>query len=401
MLLAIEKRSSLQFVLLCSSHFLFACSFNMPIPELPAYLESMGGKEYLGLIIALTTLMAGLSRPVSGKLADRVGRIPVMIYGSMVCVVCSLLYPVLTTVGGFLFLRFLHGFSTGFKPTGASAYVADIVPENRRGQAMGVMGLCSTMGLSLGPAIGSYATTLYGLHGMFLIASLFAMVSVAILAGMKETLPQKQPFRWSALPVSRKEIFEPRAAAPAIVTFLLYVSYGAIMTLVPDLSSEVGLRNKGLFFTFFTISSVGIRMIAGKAPDQYGRIPVLKMASWIMVLSMVLIACTGSGWWLLGAALVYGLAMGLTSPATLAWTVDLAHPERRARALATMYVAMEAGIGLGALISGWWYRYAPHGIFTAFAGMAFFSLCAFLYLQFLYPVRQLRRCAVRSDVDAR
>src|SRR5690348_2246227 len=58
MLLAIEKRSSLQFVLLCSSHFLFACSFNMPIPELPAYLESMGGKEYLGLIIALTTLMA-------------------------------------------------------------------------------------------------------------------------------------------------------------------------------------------------------------------------------------------------------------------------------------------------------------------------------------------------------
>ena len=139
------------FLLLCLSHALFASSFNMMIPELPAYLSSLGGAEHKGLIIALFTLTAGLSRPFSGKLADSIGRIPVMYIGVIACVVCGLLYPVLNFVSGFLILRFFHGFSTGFKPTGSSAYVADIVPVHRRGEAMGILGICFSIGVSASP----------------------------------------------------------------------------------------------------------------------------------------------------------------------------------------------------------------------------------------------------------
>ncbi|HMQ62313.1 MAG TPA: hypothetical protein PKE06_16675, partial [Flavilitoribacter sp.] len=62
------------FLLICVSHFLFGASFNMLIPELPAYLTSLGGAEYKGLIIALFTVTAGISRPFSGRLTDTVGR---------------------------------------------------------------------------------------------------------------------------------------------------------------------------------------------------------------------------------------------------------------------------------------------------------------------------------------
>jgi len=110
-----------QFALLCLSHVLFAGSFTMIIPELPDYLTQLGGAEYKGLIISLFTLTAGISRPFSGKLTDTVGRVPVMIVGALVCVVCSLFYPLLTSVAGFLLLRLLHGFSTGFKPTASTA----------------------------------------------------------------------------------------------------------------------------------------------------------------------------------------------------------------------------------------------------------------------------------------
>jgi hypothetical protein len=50
---AAVRMFSLKFVLLCSSSFLFSSSFNMLIPELPAYLGSMGGGSYKGLIIGL------------------------------------------------------------------------------------------------------------------------------------------------------------------------------------------------------------------------------------------------------------------------------------------------------------------------------------------------------------
>lgn len=65
---------NLQFILLCMSSLLFSASFNMLIPELPAYISSLGGAEYKGLIIALFTLTAGISRPFSGKLTDKIGR---------------------------------------------------------------------------------------------------------------------------------------------------------------------------------------------------------------------------------------------------------------------------------------------------------------------------------------
>jgi MFS family permease len=57
----------------------------------------------------------------------------VMVFGVAVCFFISLLYPFMTNVGGFLVLRFLHGISTGFTPTGTSAYVADIIPFSKRG----------------------------------------------------------------------------------------------------------------------------------------------------------------------------------------------------------------------------------------------------------------------------
>ena len=118
----------------------------MLIPELPSYLSNLGGAEYKGLIIALFTLTAGLSRPFSGKLTDTIGRKPVLIIGGIVCVISGLFYPILTSVSGFLFLRLVHGFSTGFSPTAIAAYVSDIIPKNKLGEAMGIQGLCFSTG---------------------------------------------------------------------------------------------------------------------------------------------------------------------------------------------------------------------------------------------------------------
>ena len=95
----------LQFWLLCLSTFLFFTSFNMIIPELPAYLTSIGGEDYKGLIISLFTLTAGISRPFSGKLADTIGRIPVMVFGFRgVCCLCYPL-PFFRYCLGFLFAK--------------------------------------------------------------------------------------------------------------------------------------------------------------------------------------------------------------------------------------------------------------------------------------------------------
>jgi MFS family permease len=221
-----DRLFSTPFLLLCLSHALFAASFNMMIPELPSYLSSLGGAEYKGLIIALFTLTAGISRPFSGKLTDKVGRLFVMYVGTAACVLCGLLYPVLTTVGGFLLLRFLHGFSTGFKPTGTSAYVADTVPPGRLGEAMGVLGICLSIGASASPLLGSWLTQVYGIQVMFYASVVPAVLSMLILYRLPETLHQREPFRFSLLRIKKTDILDPGAFPAGIVMICAYASYG-------------------------------------------------------------------------------------------------------------------------------------------------------------------------------
>lgn len=384
------KIYTVQFWLLCTSNLLFSASFNMMIPELPAYLTSLGGADYKGYIIGLFTLMAGLSRPFSGKLTDTVGRVPVMVFGSLVCVVCSLLYPLVSSVAAFLLLRFFHGFSTGFKPTGTSAYVADIVPFNRRAEAMGMVGLFSTVGLSLGPSIGGSIANAWGIMTMFRISAVFALLSVVILIGMKETLHNRQRFSPRLLKISKTEILEPLVIAPMVITFLTYFSYGALLTIIPDFSAYLGLANKGLFFTFFTASSIGIRLLTSKMSDRYGRVPMLKVASALMAVSMLMIGLATSPTLLLAGALVYGMSLGINSPAVTAWTIDLGLPEHRGRALGSMYIALEAGIGLGAFFSAEWYGNNPEHIGRVFYIMASITLLATVYLFFVYRSKYVR-----------
>ncbi|QNH61512.1 MFS transporter [Hymenobacter sediminicola] len=346
------------FWLMCLSSFFFFMSFNMLLPELPAYLTRLGGGEYKGFIIALFTLTAGISRPFSGKLADTVGRIPVMVFGSLVCFICGFFYPWTTTVAGFLGLRLLHGFSTGFKPTGTAAFIADIIPLERRGEAMGLLGVAGSLGMAAGPAVGPLITAAFSLNTLFYCSSGLALLSLAVQGTMTETLPQaqRQKFSWSLLRLNWGEILEPQVLAPAVVTLLCLFPFGAILTVVPDQSEALGLadHSKGLFYTCYTLASLVVRLLAGRASDTYGRVPVLRLSTALMVVSLgILMLADQSVPLFLGSAVLFGLATGLNSPTLYAWTIDLSHPERRGRAVATMYIALEVGIGLGALLGGW------------------------------------------------
>lgn len=373
---------NLRFGLVCLGSLLFSTSFNMLIPELPGYLSRLGGAEYKGLIISLFTLTAGISRPFSGRLTDTIGRIPVMVIGAIVCFICGFLYPVLGTVSGFLFLRLAHGFSTGFTPTAIAAYVADIIPKARWGEAMGLQGLFFSTGFAIGPAVGSLITLSYSFDVLFYTSSVFAFMAMVIVWQMKETLTEKRHFKVALLKISRRDVIAPEVVPAGIVTFLSYVAFGVILTLVPDWGGYLGIANKGLFFIVFTIASLTIRFIAGKASDRYGRERVIHIGLVLLVIGLIMIGYAETFTDLMLAAAVYGLGMGVLSPALNAWTVDMSRPGHRGKAMATMYIALEAGIGLGALLSGWYYQdeitRIPE-IMYASALIGFMVLCYMLF----------------------
>lgn len=373
---------SKQFWLLCLSSLLFFASFNMIIPELPDYLTQLGGAEYKGLIISLFTVTALLSRPFSGRLADTIGRVPVMMFGSIVCCICSLIYPLMATVSGFLLLRLVHGFSTGFTPTGQTTYIADIIPAHRRGEAMGLLGTAGSVGTAGGPAIGGTIANHVGLDAMFYLSSLFAIGSILILIGIRETLKEKHRFGFSAMKVKTANLFEPRVIAPCVVMVLSAYAYGAMFTMIPDLGAYMGVENKGLLFMYLTIASLTVRLMGGKASDRWGRKPILRVSTLMMAISMLMLAFADNKLMLIGGVVLYGFAQGTTSPALLAWATDLSHEEFKGRGVSSLYIFMELGIGLGAFGSGLIYANQTSNFFITFAACSVLAALAFIFLVF-------------------
>jgi MFS family permease len=374
------KLYNTQFWLICLSSLLFFGSFNMIVPKLPAFLTGLGGADLKGLIISAFTLTAMASRPFSGKLADTIGRIPVIMIGSIVCLVCSLIYPVLTTVSGFIFLRIFHGFSTGFTPTGQAAYISDIIPAERRGEAMGLLGTAGALGMAGGPAIGGLVANAFGFSAMFYCSSVFALMSLVILMGIKESKAETHRFRAGHLKVKRNDWFEPLVLVPCAVMLLCSFSYGAMFTLLPDIGYFVGVKNEGVLFMLLTVASLVIRLLGGKASDHWGRRPVLRISTVVIVTAMIIVALADSRMTLFVGVFLYGLAQGATSPTLLAWATDLSHEQFRGRGIATLYIFMEMGIGLGAFVSGLLYGNDSANFFLTFMVCSVLAGIAFLVL---------------------
>ncbi|MEY3236118.1 MAG: hypothetical protein RI883_219 [Bacteroidota bacterium] len=360
--------------------FLFMTSFNLILPELNHFITDLGGANHKGLIITLFTISAAVSRPFSGKLSDTIGRKKVMIFGLIVCFIVSLLYPLSVSVWFFLGLRFLHGFSAGFLPTGATAMVTDLLPAESRGQGMGIWGTFISLGIGVGQSLGSFIYNEWGMNNLFLFSSFIAVVSGILILFVKETLIKTEKFKPQLLQISLTDVFEPSVLPAAMVMFLSATCSGIIFVLTPDMSTFLGIENKGWFFGIYVISTILVRLLTSSVSDKIGRRKTLIIGILFLIVSMIMIGYAKDWKAYTTASIVFGIATGISSPTLFAWTADLSHPERRGVGSGTMFIALELGIMAGSFSTVLTYNNTLESITNGFLLGAFMALLAVLYL---------------------
>ena len=375
-----KNKYSKNFWLMCLAMFFFMTSFNLILPELNNYISILDGADKKGLIITLFTISAAISRPFSGKLSDTIGRKKVIYLGIICSFFVMLIYPFSFSVLFFLILRFLHGFSAGFAPTGATALLTDLIPEKSRGHAMGIWGTFISLGIGVGQTLGSWIYLSFGFTILFLIGALFSLIAFILVFWIKETLVNQQKFNFKLLRISWKDVFEPNVLPAAFVMLLSAMCSGMIFVLTPDLSTYLGISNKGFFFGIYVIATILIRLLTSSLSDRIGREKTLLIGCFILVISMLLVGTSNSIVSYIFAAIIFGIATGITSPTMFAWTADLSHEDRRGVGAGTMFIALEFGIMFGALLTLVSYDSTKSTIFITFIIGAIMATIACIYL---------------------
>lgn len=355
-------------------------SFNLIIPELNEFISRLGGENQKGFIIFLFSAAAAISRPFSGKLSDTIGRKKVMYLGILAGVIAGLSYSISTTVIGFLLLRFAHGFSAGFLPTGATALITDIISEKQRGVAMGIWGTFISVGFGFGNFFAHDIKIHLGYTGLFTIATVFCVFAGILITFIEETLPNPQRFTPSLLKVKFNDIFEPSVRPAAFVMLCATISTGLIFVTTSDISGYLGIENKGHFFLYYMISTIGIRLFGSRLSDIIGRRKTLIIGLSFLVISTSLIATSTEWIQYTISAIIFGISTGITSPTVFAWMADLSPVDRRGVGSGTLFIALEFGIMIGSGITLWLYNNTLGSIALLYFMAAILAFVAIAYL---------------------
>lgn len=375
------KRYSKDFWLLSASMFFFMLSFNLILPEMNGFISGLGGSEVKGSIIFLFSVAAGVSRPFAGRLADLIGRKRSVFIGLGIAIAASISYAWVGALSIFFVLRFAHGLSAGFAPTGATALLTDILPPGRKGAAMGLWGTFISLGIGVGQALGSYIFERSNFDTLFMTSAAFGILALLLLSPIKETLPEQQAFQWRQLLIKWEDVVEPSVKPAALIMLLTAISSGLIFVLTPDYSTYLGIANKGYFFGIYVLSTIGIRLVFSSLSDRIGRRETMVIGCSLLVLSMVLLGYANDVWSYSFAAVIFGLATGISSPTLFAWTADLSLAHRRGTGSGTLFIALEIGILIGSGLTFLFYKNtiesARHCLFIA-AGFGVIALLILL-----------------------
>jgi MFS family permease len=328
----------------------------MVIPDLPVLLKRINGIEYNWLIIPTFAFIALVSRPLSGKLSDKVGRVFVMRLGAVVTALACSFYLFIPLVYLFFINRAFHGICAGFTPTGFTAYADDIVPLNKRGEAMGIVGIFNNMGNAFGWVIGSKCTNVFGLDAMFMIASGLGVISFLMFSTLKESIPEKSRFSMALLRVRKHELVERRVLLPGIILFLVVFSSGAILALIADFTIHIGIKNKGMYMAIYILASLVVRFMAGRWSDRHGRKRITLLGCLILCGSMLALAFTHEIYMYTLSSVLFGIGFGLISPSLFAWAADISVPGYKGKAVGTLFIFMETGIIIGSSVTGLLYN---------------------------------------------
>src|SRR6185437_5517714 len=154
--------------------------FGVIIPLLPFWAQHLGANPLqVGLILTVYSLAQFIFLPVLGRLSDRFGRRPIILWSLLIEVV-SLALTALS--GSFLLLllaRFIGGMGAA-NIGAAQAVVSDTTPPAERAKGMGFIGAAIGLGFVLGPALGGALVTL-GLTAPFWFAAGVALINAALV----------------------------------------------------------------------------------------------------------------------------------------------------------------------------------------------------------------------------
>ena len=196
------RRAALAFIFI--TIVLDMLAVGMIVPVLPKLVESfLGGNtakaaRMYGVFGTVWALMQFVFAPVLGTMSDRFGRRPIVLLSNFGLGLDYILMALAPTLSWLFVGRVISGITAASVPA-ASAYIADVTPEEKRAKAFGMLGAAFGLGFIVGPAVGGLLGHISPRLPFWVAAALSLINAMYGLFVLPESLGREKraPFSWA------------------------------------------------------------------------------------------------------------------------------------------------------------------------------------------------------------
>jgi DHA1 family tetracycline resistance protein-like MFS transporter len=350
--------------------------FGIVLPVLPYYAKQYGASGLvLGVLFTSHAAMQALFAPLWGRLADRIGRRPVMlctIAGTSGALVVLGLSESLAQlfVGRILTGLFAANISV------ATAYISDVTEEDERTRWMGMVGACFGVGFILGPAIGGLLSP-YGYGVPMLVAAGMAAVNFFYaVAVLKE--PETRHAKAAEGTVQLRALANRVVRNLCLTYFLFTFAVAQLETIFAYyMKDNFGVEARG-FAGILVLMAVVMASIQGGAirrlVARYGEKTLLLFGVSLMILAFFAIPWPGSVGILLVPLIVSAVGRAVSQPSMLGMVSFEATPANRGAVMGSFQASASAARVLGPLAAGALYDRHHAAPFLLAGGLLVFAL---------------------------
>jgi MFS family permease len=357
--------------------FLQDAASDLIYPVLPLFItQTLGAAPAaLGAIEGVAEGTAAIGKAVSGRLADRFRRKPLIAIGYGIS---ALGKPLIALAGAWpvvLGARFVDRVGKGVRTSPRDALIAADTPPEDRGRAFGFHRAADSAGAVAGPllGLGLYELLDHRLRPLFILAAIPAVASVACIAWVREHPPGEDPPGTTVEDrpgVTAATADDPPGAVAAtarpwiplrelprrywrVVGFLaLFALLNFSDALVLLRAGELGLGFASIALVYALYNTVysALSLPAGIVSDRVSRRAVFVAGLVPFAVAYIGLGLAGSSAWVWALMPVYGAFTALTDGVARAWVADLL-PDH---AMGTGIGVYQGLTGVGALFAGLW-----------------------------------------------
>ena len=327
--------------------------FGIVVPILGRYAERFGANGLqVGLMFASFSIAQMVFAPILGRISDKVGRKPVIVFSLIGTAVGSFV----TGAAGALWVLFLGRIldgASGASVAVAQGAVADIAPPEQRARLMGMLGAAFGVGFVVGPALGGLAA-LGGPHVPFYLAgSIAAVNAIAAMIRLPETKPDTSHItekhqRGSALSPALK-----RFALVGFLSMLGFAGFEATFSIWGQKQFGFTEGSASIVVVFVGVTLVAVQGgLIGPLTEKLGSRKLLRIGLSLVAVGLLLLGFTTTWPMLFAALFLLSLGQGMSGPSGGALVAELAPVERRGEAIGYQQSTAAFGRVAGPVMAG-------------------------------------------------